>query len=47
MHFRQTITFIVMCAGMFFVLLDITIVNVALPAIGRGTGSTHVADLQW
>ncbi|MFC4113719.1 MFS transporter [Nonomuraea zeae] len=32
---------------MFFVLLDITIVNVALPSIGRGTGATHVADLQW
>ncbi|NUP80666.1 MAG: MFS transporter, partial [Nonomuraea sp.] len=36
-----------MCAGMFFVLLDVTIVNVALPSIGRGTGAAEVADLQW
>ncbi|WP_433430978.1 MFS transporter [Nonomuraea sp. CA-141351] len=36
-----------MCAGIFFVLLDVTIVNVALPSIGRGTGAPHLADLQW
>ncbi|MDR7172335.1 DHA2 family methylenomycin A resistance protein-like MFS transporter [Nocardia kruczakiae] len=36
----------VMCAGMFLVLLDVTIVNVALPAIGRGL-HTDVASLQW
>lgn len=36
----------VMCAGMFLVLLDVTIVNVALPAIGRGL-RTDVAELQW
>jgi DHA2 family methylenomycin A resistance protein-like MFS transporter len=47
MDFRRTATFVVMCAGMFFVLLDVTIVNVALPSIGRGTGAAHVADLQW
>ncbi|WP_218135602.1 MFS transporter [Nonomuraea jiangxiensis] len=32
---------------MFFVLLDVTIVNIALPSIGRATGITNVADLQW
>ncbi|GAA3539633.1 MFS transporter [Nonomuraea rosea] len=47
MTVRRTVTFMVMCAGIFFVLLDVTIVNVALPAIGRGTGAAHVADLQW
>lgn len=36
----------VMCAGMFLVLLDVTIVNVALPAIGRGL-HTDIASLQW
>ncbi|WP_235747978.1 MFS transporter [Nocardia coffeae] len=36
----------VMCAGMFLVLLDVTIVNVALPSIGHGLHS-DVAMLQW
>ncbi|NKY51599.1 MFS transporter [Nocardia vermiculata] len=36
----------VMCAGMFLVLLDVTIVNVALPAIGRDLDAP-VAALQW
>jgi len=36
----------VMCAGMFLVLLDVTIVNVALPSIGHGLRS-DVAMLQW
>ncbi|NKY88058.1 MFS transporter [Nocardia veterana] len=36
----------VMCAGMFLVLLDVTIVNVALPAIGRGLHA-QVSSLQW
>ncbi|WP_068032366.1 MFS transporter [Nocardia mexicana] len=36
----------VMCAGMFLVLLDVTIVNVALPSIGHGLRS-NVAMLQW
>lgn len=35
-----------MCAGYFLVLLDVTIVNVALPAIGSGLG-TDVGGLQW
>jgi DHA2 family methylenomycin A resistance protein-like MFS transporter len=37
---------VVMCAGYFLVLLDVTIVNVALPAIGSGLG-TDVGGLQW
>lgn len=36
----------VMCAGMFLVLLDVTIVNVALPSIGRDLNS-DVSTLQW
>ncbi|MGQ4386829.1 MFS transporter [Streptomyces sp. SAS_270] len=37
---------VVMCAGYFLVLLDVTIVNVALPQIGSGLG-TDVGGLQW
>jgi DHA2 family methylenomycin A resistance protein-like MFS transporter len=36
----------VMCVGYFLVLLDVTIVNVALPQIGVGLG-TDVSGLQW
>jgi DHA2 family methylenomycin A resistance protein-like MFS transporter len=36
----------VMCAGMFLVLLDVTIVNVALPSIGNDLGAS-VSGLQW
>ncbi|MGV9677320.1 MFS transporter [Nocardia sp. NPDC003482] len=39
-------TLAVLCAGMFLVLLDVTIVNVALPAIGSGL-HTEVAMQQW
>jgi len=35
-----------MCVGYFLVLLDVTIVNVALPQIGRGLGAS-VSGLQW
>jgi MFS transporter, DHA2 family, methylenomycin A resistance protein len=35
-----------MCVGYFLVLLDVTIVNVALPDIGVATGAS-VSDLQW
>src|SRR2546421_11917796 len=37
---------VVMCAGYFLVLLDVTIVNVALPRIGSGLHA-GVSDLQW
>ena len=37
---------VAMCAGYFLVLLDVTVVNVALPAIGAGLGS-DVTGLQW
>ncbi|MCD9874531.1 MFS transporter [Streptomyces guryensis] len=37
---------LVMCAGYFLVLLDVTVVNVALPAIGAGLG-TDIGGLQW
>src|SRR5262249_31240340 len=39
-------TLAAVCLGMFMLLLDITVVNVALPAIQRDLGSTF-ADLQW
>jgi MFS transporter, DHA2 family, methylenomycin A resistance protein len=41
----RRIVLVAMCAGYFLVLLDVTIVNVALPAIGSGLGAS-VADLQ-
>ena len=37
---------VTMCAGYFLVLLDVTVVNVALPAVQAGTGA-GVAGLQW
>jgi DHA2 family methylenomycin A resistance protein-like MFS transporter len=37
---------IVMCVGYFLVLLDVTIVNVAIPAVGRDLGA-GVDGLQW
>src|SRR5919204_4917034 len=42
----RTLVLVTMCAGYFLVLLDVTIVNVALPSIGS---STHagVSGLQW
>ncbi|MER6423053.1 MFS transporter [Streptomyces sp. NPDC001137] len=41
----RTVLF-VMCAGYFLVLLDVTIVNVALPRIGSSLG-TDIGGLQW
>src|SRR3954462_6836900 len=37
---------VVMCVGYFLVLLDVTIVNVALPKIGAGLDA-GVSELQW
>src|SRR3954447_20016114 len=42
----RTLTLVVMCAGMFLVLLDVTIVNVALPRLRADLGAS-VASLQW
>jgi MFS transporter, DHA2 family, methylenomycin A resistance protein len=43
---KRTLTLIVMCVGMFLVLLDVTIVNVALPRLRADLGAS-VASLQW
>lgn len=43
---RRGLVLAVMCAGMFLVLLDVTIVNVALPAIAKDLHAP-VAALQW
>src|SRR3954451_25266149 len=39
-------TLVAVCTGVFMLLLDITIVNVALPDIQRDLGAT-LSDLQW
>ena len=43
---KRTLTLVVMCVGMFLVLLDVTIVNVALPSMRADLGAS-VASLQW
>jgi DHA2 family methylenomycin A resistance protein-like MFS transporter len=43
---HRALVLLAVCAGYFLVLLDVTIVNVALPSIGDGFG-TGVAGLQW
>jgi DHA2 family methylenomycin A resistance protein-like MFS transporter len=43
---RKIVVLLVMCVGYFLVLLDVTIVNVALPTIGRRLGA-GVSELQW
>jgi MFS transporter, DHA2 family, methylenomycin A resistance protein len=40
------VVLVVMCVGYFLVLLDVTIVNVALPSIGSDLGAS-VSGLQW
>ncbi len=42
----RRLVLVVMCVGYFLVLLDVTAINVALPQIGHGLGSS-VAGLQW
>jgi len=43
---QRTLTLVVMCVGMFLVLLDVTIVNVALPSLRADLGA-GVSTLQW
>src|SRR5213080_2483844 len=43
---RKWWTLIAVCTGVFMLLLDITIVNVALPDIQKAFGAS-LADLQW
>src|SRR3954454_2991818 len=43
---RKTSTLILCCAAQFMVILDVSIVNVALPSIRRDLGFT-AANLQW
>jgi MFS transporter, DHA2 family, methylenomycin A resistance protein len=43
---HRTLTLVVMCVGMFLVLLDVTIVNVALPRLRDDLGAS-VGSLQW
>lgn len=43
---HQRLVLAVMCVGMFLVLLDVTVVNVALPHIGSGL-RTGLSGLQW
>jgi EmrB/QacA subfamily drug resistance transporter len=38
---------VLLCLGQFMVIIDMTVVNVALPSIGRSLGFGSVADLQW
>jgi DHA2 family methylenomycin A resistance protein-like MFS transporter len=43
---RGGLVLVVMCAGMFLVLLDVTVVNVAVPSITAGL-RTSTAGVQW
>ena len=43
---RKWWTLVVVCIATFMLLLDVTIVNVALPSIERGRGADF-SDLQW
>ncbi len=43
---RRHLPLLAVCLGYFMVILDATIVNVALPAIGRDLGA-GVSSLQW
>ena len=43
---QRTLTLVVMCVGMFLVLLDVTVVNVAVPRL-RTDMCASVSSLQW
>ena len=45
-HMRKHLPLIAICLGYFMVIVDATIVNVALPALGRDLGG-GVSSLQW
>lgn len=44
---KRSMILLLMCLGQFMVILDVSIVNVALPAIKSDLGFTTNADLQW
>ena len=45
-HFNPWVTLVIICVAQFMVVLDATIVNVALPSIQKGLHFSR-ADLQW
>jgi EmrB/QacA subfamily drug resistance transporter len=44
---RPWTALILLCVAQFMVTIDMTVVNVALPSIGRALGFATAADLQW
>lgn len=44
---HPTVVLIVLCVAQFLSALDVFIVNVALPKIGVGVGSSSLSDLSW
>jgi EmrB/QacA subfamily drug resistance transporter len=44
---HPTVVLIVLCVAQFLSALDVFIVNVALPKIGLGVGSSSLSDLSW
>src|SRR4051812_5917814 len=45
-NMRKWLPLVAICAGTFMLLVDVTIVNVALPDMARGL-HTSFSDLQW
>lgn len=43
---KRKLAFSALCMGFFMIILDVTIVNVALPTIARYFNST-LSELQW
>src|ERR1700740_109347 len=44
---HPTVVLVVLCVAQFLSALDVFIVNVALPKIGVGVGSSSLSDLSW
>jgi len=44
---RSWALLVLLTVAQFMVIIDMTVVNVALPSIGRSLGFTNAADLQW